>query len=119
MRALEGFLRPEFINRVDEIITFRALDKEDFKSIAGIMMNQLAQALSDHGVRIHYTDAVLHVIAEQSFSAKYGARNMRRYIQKTIEDAIANEIIGRYDDAISMISLEANAEGNGIEFRYV
>ena len=119
MRALEGFLRPEFINRVDEIITFRSLDKADFKSIAAIMIDQLASALSDHGIRLNCTDAALKVIADQSFSAKYGARNMRRYIQKNIEDEIANEIIGHYEDSIAMISVDANVEGNGLVIRYV
>ncbi len=114
MRALEEFLRPEFLNRVDEIITFRSLDKENFKSIASIMMNQLKDALSEHSISLKFTDAAIAVIAENSYSAKFGARNMRRYIQKNIEDEIANEIIGRYQNGVSMIVVDGNTESNKI-----
>ena len=92
-KALLDFLRPEFINRIDEIITFRSLEKDDFVRIAGIMLNDLADALLERGVQFAYTDAVCSFIAENSFSKKYGARNMRRYIQTEIEDKLANAMI--------------------------
>lgn len=80
-KALSTFLRPEFLNRVDEVITFRSLDKEDFAKIAGIMMEELKTALAERNIRLTYSDKALALIAENSYSHKFGARNMRRYIQ--------------------------------------
>ena len=93
MRALSEFLRPEFLNRVDEIITFRALTREDFVSIASLMLNDCKTALAEKNIRLTWTDAALRHIAEKSYSVKYGARNMRRFIQTELEDRIATEII--------------------------
>lgn len=93
MKALSGFLRPEFINRVDEILTFRHLDKDDFRRIASLMLDELSEALKDRGVSFEYTDEAAAFIGEKSYSVKYGARNMRRYIQTKVEDMIASEMI--------------------------
>ena len=92
-KALSGFLRPEFINRIDEIITFRSLEEEDFVEIAKIMLRDMAEALSERNIRFTYTDKVCKFIAKESFSKKFGARNMRRYIQTEIEDKLAHAII--------------------------
>jgi ATP-dependent Clp protease ATP-binding subunit ClpA len=92
-KALLAFLRPEFINRIDEIITFRSLEKDDFVRISRIMLNDLSEALAERGVKFVYTDDVCTYVAEKSFSTKFGARNMRRYIQKEIEDRLANAMI--------------------------
>ena len=92
-KALLSFLRPEFINRIDEIITFRSLEKDDFTRISRIMLNDLAEALAERGVKFIYTEAVCDFVADKSFSTKFGARNMRRYIQKEIEDKLANAMI--------------------------
>ena len=92
-RALSGFLRPEFLNRVDAVITFRRLDREDFIRIADIQMKKMKDALAEQGITLSYTKEALRVIAESSYSEKYGARNMRRYIQKEIEDVLAEKII--------------------------
>ncbi len=94
-RALEEFLRPEFINRVDEIITFNPLTKDNFKSIADIMLSDLAGVLSKKGITVTFTDRARDYVAEKSFSTKFGARNMRRLIQTEIEDKIAGIIIDR------------------------
>ena len=91
-KALAEFLRPEFINRVDEIITFRPLDKSDFEHIAAIMLGDTKKALSERGIDLMWTPAVEKYIAEKSFSEKYGARNMRRFISREIEDAAAEKI---------------------------
>ena len=93
MKALSEFLRPEFLNRVDEIITFRTLTQEDFAAIASLMMSDCAAVLADKGMKLTWTDKALKLIAEKSYSSKYGARNMRRYIQTEVEDRIANTII--------------------------
>ena len=104
-KALERFLRPEFLNRVDEIITFRHLDKSDFRKIATIMIRKLSDHLLEKGIVLKVTSAVYDTIAENSFSEKYGARNMRRYIEKEIEDKIANIIIDSFPTRVSGISI--------------
>ena len=105
MKALEGFLRPEFINRVDEIITFNSLTEENFERIAEIMLGELKMALAEKGIELSYTSALLKHVAEKSYSAKFGARNMRRFIQTHIEDAIAEKVIADYNRAISKVHL--------------
>ena len=93
MKALSEFLRPEFLNRVDEIITFNSLTPENFKEIAVIMLDDLKKALADKFISFSYTDALAGLVAEKSYSVKYGARNMRRFMQTEIEDRIAGKII--------------------------
>ncbi len=104
-RALSEFLRPEFINRIDEIITFRHLNKSDFVRIADIMLGKLRMHLLDKGIKLVYTDELLEFIAEGSYSEKYGARNMRRYIERNVEDRLANVLIDNYGKGITGISL--------------
>ena len=109
-KALSTFLRPEFINRVDEIITFRSLDVKDFGKIAHIMLSQLAEVLSEKGIKLFYDENVAKAVAEGSFSEKYGARNMRRYIQKNIEDKLAEVIISDYSGSINSVKLSVEDE---------
>ena len=104
-KALSKFLRPEFMNRIDEIITFRRLDESNFADIAGIMLGKLKNHLEEKGIRLSYTDEVLRFIARESYSEKFGARNMRRYIERQIEDAIANIIIDSFPNNICGIAL--------------
>ena len=92
-KALSDFLRPEFLNRIDEIITFRSLDEGDFTAIAHIMLNDLVNVMREKDITVLYSNEASNFIARKSFSAKYGARNMRRYIQTEVEDVIANHII--------------------------
>ena len=106
-RALSAFLRPEFINRIDEIITFRHLDKNDFAKIADLMLGRLRDHLEEKGIKLVYNDDVLHLIAEESYSEKYGARNMRRYIEKHIEDKLAEVILSNYHTGLKGVSLTA------------
>ncbi len=115
-RALSSFLRPEFINRIDEIITFRSLDKGDFVKIATIMMGQLKYHLLDKGIKLIYDDTLLSHIAEKSYSEKYGARNMRRYIEKHIEDTLASLIIENSNREIIGISLEVKNDDITADF---
>lgn len=116
-RALSEFLRPEFLNRVDEIITFRQLDKEDFSRIASNMINDLRTALAEKGIGVSCTDAALALIAEKSFSTKYGARNMRRFISRNIEDVAAEKIIAAYDKDVKEIVIDANGQEITVEVR--
>ena len=110
LKALSEFLRPEFINRVDEIITFRALDRDDFVKIAGIMTSEMTSLLADKGIKASFTDAAVAYIAEKSFSTKYGARNMRRFIQTEIEDKVAEAVIAARGD-VTAISVDADENG--------
>ena len=104
-KALAKFLRPEFLNRIDEIITFRHLDKKDFAKIAELMIGQLRDHLIEKGIRLTYTEEALNAIAEESYSEKYGARNMRRYIERNVEDNIANLIIDSMPNKIYAIAI--------------
>ena len=105
-KALSSFLRPEFINRIDEVVVFNQLNRDGFMSIARIMLNDLKSVMTDKGIELTFSDSALEFIAQESFSLKYGARNMRRYIQKNIEDEIANKIIEDLVGKISVISLD-------------
>lgn len=111
-KALSSFLRPEFLNRVDEVIVFNRLTRENFAGIAKIMLNELADALSEKGIKFAYTDSAADFIAEKSFDEKYGARNMRRYIQREVEDIIADRLISEYASGITAISL--GCDGNAL-----
>jgi len=109
-KALSQFLRPEFINRVDEVIVFNRLNETDFGSIASIMLNDLRTALKDKDIAFDFTDAASAYIAKASFSEKYGARNMRRFIQREVEDVVADRLISGYADGIKAISLDSDGE---------
>ncbi len=106
-KALAQFLRPEFINRVDEIITFRSLDEDDFTKIAKIMLGDLVKTLAEKEIKLTYSEEAVRVIAKRSFSRKYGARNLRRTIQREVEDVLASRLIGDYDRNISTITMDA------------
>ena len=104
-RALADFLRPEFLNRIDEIITFRHLGENDMSRIAGLMLKRLADHLTERGIALKYTPEVPDFIAHEAYSEKYGARNMRRYIERNVEDGIATVLIEKSTTAISGIGL--------------
>ena len=108
MKALQQFLRPEFINRVDEVVCFNQLTEENFRAIALIMLRELKDVLAEKNLTFTWEDAVLDILVKDSYSAAYGARNLRRYIQKHLEDPIATRIIESYLHPIS--ALKAVAE---------
>jgi len=110
IKALNDFLRPEFINRVDEIIYFNRLTEEDFKKIARIMLDELKTAMADKKMELTYDESVLDYLTKKSFSHKYGARNLRRLIQKEVEDRVAMEIISRYETPAAKIALSADED---------
>ena len=107
MKALQDFLRPEFLNRVDEIICFNHLTKENFTGIARIMLEELRTSLSDKGYTFRYDDALVDYLVEKSYSMTYGARNLRRQIQKELEDPMAARIIDSFENPITQISATA------------
>ena len=108
MKGLEAFLRPEFINRVDEIVCFNQLTEDNFKAIARIMLSELEGVLKDKNITFQYDESVLDHLVKKSYSAAYGARNLRRQIQKDLEDPIASKLIERYADPITMVRLTAD-----------
>ncbi len=110
MKGLESFLRPEFINRVDEIVYFNQLTEDNFKAIARIMLGELDAVMKEKNIAFSYDESVLDYLVKKSYSAAYGARNLRRQIQKDLEDPIAAKLIQRYADPIAMVSLTAEGE---------
>lgn len=111
IRALEGFLRPEFINRVDDIIVFNRLTRDDCAKIAMIMLGDLSKVLADKGIKLVYDITAAEAIAEKGYSDKYGARNLRRVIQTDIEDVIALRIIESYKNPVSEVTLSKDGDG--------
>ena len=103
MKALHSFLRPEFLNRVDEIITFRHLDKADFRKIADIMLRELQISLAERGLSLSWEPDVEEKLVSDAFSTEYGARNLRRTIQRQLEDPVSEAIIDSFETPISAI----------------
>ncbi len=104
MKALRDFLRPEFLNRVDEIVYFNHLSRENFEGIARIMLEELKTSLSEKGYSFRYDDALVDYLAEKSYSLTYGARNLRRLIQKELEDPMAAQIIDAFEDPVTQLN---------------
>ena len=105
MGALREFLRPEFINRVDEIITFNHLSKENFLGIADIMLSELKENLASRGLEIRWDDSLRQFLADKAYSVTYGARNLRRTIQQELEDPISEAIIDSFENPISTLTV--------------
>ena len=105
MKALRGFLRPEFINRVDEIITFNHLSKENFLGIADIMLKELSDSLAARGLTFTWDASVREYLVDKAHSVVYGARNLRRTIQRELEDPISERIIDSFETPISQIAV--------------
>ena len=113
MKALESFLRPEFINRIDEIVYFNKLSEENFKAIASIMLGELRDTLADKGITFTWDESLLDYLVKKSYSLTYGARNLRRQIQKDLEDAIATKLIESYQHPFTQ--MKATADGDQIQ----
>ena len=105
MKALKEFLRPEFINRVDEIITFNHLTEENFLEIADIMLGELQDSLEGRGLKLTWDDSVRSYLVEKAYSVAYGARNLRREIQRSLEDPISEKIIDSFEKPIFRIHI--------------
>ncbi len=115
MKALRDFLRPEFLNRVDEIVSFNKLSEEDFREIAAIMLGDLRKALSERGIELSWSEELMDYLTKKSYSQTYGARNLRRTIQKEIEDKVAERIIESYNAPISKLRLHSDESGVTLE----
>ena len=113
MKALNDFLRPEFINRVDEIVYFNQLSEDNFKDIAVLMLKELVGTLKEKEINFTWDETLLDYLVKKSYSAAYGARNLRRLIQKELEDAIAVRLIEGYQNPVSQ--LKAVSDGEKLE----
>ncbi len=110
MKALQDFLRPEFINRVDEIVYFNQLTEDNFKHIAVLMLGELKDSLVNKGISFQWDDSLLDYLVKKSYSATYGARNLRRLIQKELEDAIASKLIESYKTPVTHLKAVGSEE---------
>ena len=107
MKALNEFLRPEFINRVDEIICFNSLTEADLRRIAVLMLGEVKDAMAEKGIAFHYEESVPDYLVNKGYSVTYGARNLRRLIQKEVEDAVAAEMIDRRKGKVTDVTVSA------------
>lgn len=115
IKALEDIMRPEFLNRIDEIIAFNQLTETDFSKICGILLGQLKDSVAVRGIRLSWDDSLVNYLTHKAFSIKYGARNLRRLIEKDVENALAAEIIKACDTPLTGAHVTANDEGIQIQ----
>ena len=110
MKALREFLRPEFLNRVDEIITFNHLTEENFLGIADIMLDELRDSLAARGLELTWNEDLRRLLVKKAYSMVYGARNLRRTIQRELEDPISEAIIDSFEHPISSIRIRVEED---------
>ena len=115
MKALNDFLRPEFINRVDEIICFNKLTEENFRSIAALMLGEVRDLMREKGMELSWDESVIDYLVKKSYSLTYGARNLRRTIQKDIEDAVASVIVDQRHGDLKGVRLTADGDKINVE----
>ncbi len=110
MKGLREFLRPEFISRIDEIVVFRQLTKENFADIAALMLNEMKEPLAEKGIALKYDDKALKLIAHKSFNQRLGARDIRRVIRGEVEDKIAEILINSGEGSVTALGVTANGD---------
>lgn len=108
MKALRGFLRPEFLGRIDEIVVFNPLTEENFAGIAGLMLDEMKSPLEEKHISLRYTDEALKTIAHKAYGQKLGARDIRRVIRNEVEDKIAELLIDKGEGAVSAVAISAD-----------
>ncbi len=114
-KALREFLRPEFLNRVDEIIPFNHLTQENFLGIADIMLEELRQSLESRGLTLTWDDGIREYLVKKAYSTTYGARNLRRTIQRDLEDPISEKIIDSFESPISALHIRVDGDTVTVE----
>jgi ATP-dependent Clp protease ATP-binding subunit ClpC len=115
LEELKRAFRPEFINRIDDTIVFHALSKEDITSIVRMMITRINTQLGEKSIQIEPTEAALDLLVEKGYDATYGARQLRRTIQKHVEDPLAEAIVrGQFSDGAR---IEVDAQGQDLVFR--
>ena len=115
LKALGEFLRPEFLNRVDEIVCFNKLSEENFRAIAEIMLRELQATLKERGIELTWDESVCEWLTEKSYSVQYGARNLRRTVEKEIENPVAELIIDNYSGTLRKLRLTAEDGKIGVQ----
>ena len=111
MKALNEFLRPEFINRVDEVVCFNQLTEENFRDIAALMLGELRDVMREKGVELSWDESLIDYLVKEAYSVTYGARNLRRTIQKKVEDEVARYIVENRSREIRSIRLSVDGQG--------
>ena len=107
MKALRAFLRPEFLNRVDAVVSFNSLTEDNFREIAGIMLRELQESLERRGIALTWDESLVDFLVKDAYSVTYGARNLRRSIQKHVEDPISEKIIDSFMEPLHAVQLSA------------
>jgi len=110
MKALNEFLRPEFINRVDEVVCFNQLTEDNFRGIAALMLSEVRDVMAEKGMALSWDESLMDTLVKKGYSVTYGARNLRRLIQKEIEDAIAAKLIEKRGQGVKEIILSAEED---------
>ena len=116
MKALNEFLRPEFINRVDEVICFNQLSEENFRGIAALMLGEVRDVMAQHGKNVTWDESLVDYLVAKGYSVTYGARNLRRLIQKEIEDVVAEKLVERRGQDSGNIRLSASDDKVSVSF---
>ena len=117
MKALNEFLRPEFINRVDEVVCFNQLTEENFRGIAALMLGEVRELLAERDMRLVWDESLIDYLVKKAYSVTYGARNLRRTIQKEIEDVVAAELVEKRGAKVEEIRLSSGGEKIDIELK--
>ena len=117
MKALNDFLRPEFLNRVDEIVCFNQLTEENFRGIAALMLGEVRELLAERDMTLVWDESLVDYLVKKAYSVTYGARNLRRLIQKEIEDVVAAKLVDRRGETVSEIRLSSDGEKIGVELK--
>jgi len=116
VKALSEFLRPDFLNRVDEVITFNPLDQPNFEKITEIMLNDLRKAMENKGLTLIWSPLAITAIVQKAYSVKYGARSLHRVIQRDVEDRIATAMVDNFDKSITKFDVEASDDAIRVDF---
>ena len=115
LKALNEFLRPEFINRVDEVVCFNQLTEENFRGITALMLSEVRDVLQEKDMELVWDESLVDYLVKKGYSVTYGARNLRRLIQKEIEDEIAARVIENRGQAIRTVRLSAKDDKVNVE----
>ena len=102
-KALSQFLRPEFLGRIDEIVTFRQLDEKDYEKIAALMLQELVEPMKEKGITFGWDEAVLALIAKEAYGNKSGARDLRRVIRRQVEDPICTLLVEQVNGQVALV----------------
>ena len=117
MEALRAQFKPEFLNRVDDVILYHQLEREQIGHIVDIQLQRLQDLLAERRIEIELTDAARELLAEQGFDPQYGARPVKRVIQRLVQDPLAMKVLeGEFPEG-SKIFADARSDGEGLEFR--